>query len=104
MSFEHSTRFRRQDGTLGRGILALEVIADLLHRHKLHALVFLEVLDQSEFRRARKTPLISITGTQSQGGMAKRRELYLSCISSTCGRPETSGWMVMGKTNSSYSR
>ena len=29
---------------------------------------------------------------------------HLSCIKITCGRPETSGWHEMGKTNSSYSR
>lgn len=32
------------------------------------------------------------------------RQTYLSCISKTCGLPDTSGWIVIGKMNSSNSR
>lgn len=44
---------------------------------------------------------MSVTTTyDSKGGW----EGYLSCMRRTCGRPDTSGWMVIGKMNSSYSR
>jgi hypothetical protein len=76
-----------------RSILGFKIITHLLHRNPFHSFVFVNVLNDSLH------PVSSVIWDNYKNGMTCR-----SCISKTCGRPETSGWIVIGKINSSYSR
>lgn len=75
-----------------RSVLALKVIRHLFKSDPFNAFMFVDMINNPteisiSFQRIR-------TKCDGEG-------TYLWCINRTCGRPETSGWMVMGKMNSS---
>ena len=73
-------------------VLLLELVTNLLHGHKFNTFMVLEVLNKSIRIRLVSRLLTMVLVT------------HRSCIRRTCGLPETSGWIVIGKINSSYSR
>lgn len=89
---QHIADRGRHQGPWWNWVLFFELITNLLHGHKFNPFMLLEVLNESVTIR-----LVSRLPTKA---IATHR----SCIRRTCGLPETSGWIVIGKINSSYSR
>lgn len=44
---EYGTRLRRQHGALGRLVLRLKIVTDLLHRHPFNPLKLVDVFDDT---------------------------------------------------------
>jgi 2-hydroxyacyl-CoA lyase 1 len=91
LSLKNLPRRSRHQCTFRWLVLALEIISHFGKCHPLNTLVGVYVLNQPSLKVS-ECYLDSYTFT------------YRSCMSRTCGLPLTSGWMVIGKTNSSYSR
>lgn len=100
---ENLILLRRQPSALGWSILPFEVIGDLLHGEPLDAVVRVYVLD-NPFAVSSSLLAWAAEGEEERRTKREGGEIYRSSMRSACGCPLTSGWMVTGKTNSSYSR
>lgn len=89
---QHFSDRGRHQGPWWNWVLLFKLITNLLHGHKFNSFMLLEVLNKSVTIRLVSKPPMKIIAT------------HRSCIRRTCGLPETSGWIVIGKINSSYSR
>lgn len=86
----HLLRICRHQGARCWGVLALEMITHLY-----------PIISDSNVSQQWAVPHTSAIVTHLTPSCLLICSIMRSCISKTCGRPDTSGWMVMGKMNSS---